>query len=142
MVSRRSISTARWAAAILSGIGSLSIFFILWRPFFSIEHDDATMAYGIISITWTIAAALVLLGGFYVLSLLQWHVSALAALPILFGVVWFILWRLSPMARQASPSLELVAAIGGSLLPPLIFGWLLGNYRRSRRFTNEQPHQS
>src|SRR5215213_9661703 len=79
MVSRRSISTARWAAAILSGIGSLSIFFILWRPFFSIEHDDATMAYGIISITWTIAAALVLLGGFYVGSLLQWHVSALAA---------------------------------------------------------------
>jgi hypothetical protein len=64
--------------------------------------------------------------------ILSWQLSAGIGAAIVLGAVWFVVWKLAPMARS-SPSFSLLLLIGGALFPPLVFGWLVGYNCRVRR---------
>jgi hypothetical protein len=119
---------ARWAATAACGAATAAIFILLWKPFFSMpeDQDPVAMGYGIVPLTWTVAATLAVSGGWAVSSIFAPRVALGLAMLLLAGMTGFIVWRLYPHARQSTPPIDLLAWIAGSLAPPLMFGWLMG----------------
>jgi hypothetical protein len=128
---------------LLCGIASVAIFVLLWTSSSSRSmpggQDEAALSYAIVPLTWTMAALAVAAVGLIVGWLLPMQVAAPTAAAALLAALCFVFWN--SMLTASEPSVELAALIGGSLLVPLMFGWLLGDSYKVRAGL-EPSHES
>jgi hypothetical protein len=128
---------------VLCGMASVAIFVLLWTSSSSRsvpgDQDAAALSYGIVPLTWTMAALAVAAIGLLVGWFLPVRVAAPTAAAGLLVAICFVFWNSMPTASE--PSVEFAALIGGSLLVPMMFGWLLGDsYKVRAEF--EPSHES
>ena len=140
MLSERSKRIAYWLAIASFGLASAWFFVVMWSPFFSKEKDLVPTGYGVIPGTWTLIAFAIAAIGLFLGRGLHLRVSAPLAVVILSGAIGFFLWKFSPTPWTHPAPAEAIVLLGASLLPSLMFGWLVGYGRRVRRAASAIPN--
>lgn len=138
---------AKWSVHELTlyvcGAALAAILVLLWAPSLAIPGAQAAAAMlsGIVPLTWTLVALLVAAIGLILGSLVPGQSAIQAAAATLLFATCIVFWSSVP-SEESSTSTDLAMIIGGSLLPPVMFGWLLGYGYRIRRIALEPPQES
>jgi len=125
-------------AMYLCGAASVAILVLLWAPSFSATAGQLAMTYAIAPLAWTAVALVIAAIGL----VLGWHVpgqpAAQVAVATLLLAICIVFWNSMP-SEESSASIELAAVIAASLLPPILFGWLIGYGYRIRQTALDSP---
>jgi hypothetical protein len=138
---------AKWSvhelAMYVCGAALAAILVVLWAPPLAIPGAQAAaaMLFGIVPLTWTLMALLVAAIGLILGCLVPGQPAAQTAVATLLLATCIVFWSSAP-SEESSTSTDLAMIIGGSLLPPVMFGWLIGYGYRIRRTALEPPQES
>jgi hypothetical protein len=138
---------AKWSvhelAVYVCGAALTAILVLLWAPSLAIPGAQAAAAMlsGLVPLTWTLVALLVAAIGLILGWLVPGQPAAQAAVATLLLATCIVFWSSAP-SEESSTSTDLAMIIGGSLLPPVMFGWLLGYGYRQRCIALEPPQES
>ncbi len=114
---------------------SILISVLLWAPFVLMPNlkDAEPGSYGVIVLTWTLMAIALVGAGLIAGSLWPTMIAAPVTMAILVAAVGFLLWEVTDGPDHAISPMLLAVGVASSLLPQLVFGWLLGDSIRLRR---------
>ena len=138
---------AKWSVRefvmYVCGAALAAILVLLWAPSLSIPGAQAAaaMLLGIVPLIWTLVALVVAAIGLILGWLVPGHPAVQTAVATLLFATCIVFWSSAP-SEESSTSLDLAAIIGGSLVLPVIFGWLIGYDYRVRRAALEPPQES
>jgi hypothetical protein len=125
----------------LCAAASVAILVLLWAPSFSATAGQLAMTYAIAPLAWTAVALVIAAIGLVLGWLVPGQPAAQVAVATLLLAVCIVFWSSMP-SEETSASIELAAVIAASLLPPILFGWLIGYGYRTRHAGFGPPHES
>ena len=141
MTPDRTMQIARWSLMALCGAAWLLISVFLWTPVISMPNleDAAPGSYGSIVFTWTIAGTALAASSLIIGRLWRVKIAAPINAAVLVAAIGFILWETMGDNRGLHTSF-LALGVAASLLPQLVFGWLLGSTVRVGRAAHVLQH--
>jgi len=126
----------------LCAAASVAMLVLLWAPAFSIPAAQAAavLTYAIAPLAWTAVASVIAAIGLVLGWLVPGQPAAQVAVATLLFATCIVFWSSMP-SEETSASIELAAVIAASLLPPILFGWLIGYGYRARHAAFDSPHE-